>query len=113
MADFLGEFEQLILFALLRLGDEAYGVTVRDEIESRTGREISAGAVYTALERLETRGFVSSWFGEPTAARGGRRKRHYRIEPAGQRALRRAYQGVQSMARGVRIKVTKAEVSSR
>lgn len=110
MADFLGEFEQLILFALLRLGEEAYGVTVRDEIEARTGRDISAGAVYTALERLESRGFVSSWFGEPTAARGGRRKRHYRIEPAGLRALGRAYDGLQSMARGVRIK---AEVPSR
>jgi PadR family transcriptional regulator, regulatory protein PadR len=105
MADFLGEFEQLILFAVLRLGDEAYGVTVRDEIETRTGRTISAGAVYTALERLEARGFVESWFGDPTPARGGRRKRHFRVEPAGQRALHRSYDGLQRMARGVRLKI--------
>jgi PadR family transcriptional regulator, regulatory protein PadR len=105
MADFLGEFEQLVLFALLRLGEGAYGVPIRDEIEARTGRPISAGAVYTALERLETRGFVVSWFGDPTPARGGRRKRHFRVEPAGQRALQRSYDGLQRMARGVRIKV--------
>jgi PadR family transcriptional regulator, regulatory protein PadR len=105
MADFLGEFEQLVLFALLRIGEGAYGVPIRDEIEARTGRTISASAVYTALERLETRGFVASWFGDPTPARGGRRKRHCRVEPAGQRALHRSYDGLQRMARGVRIKV--------
>ncbi len=105
MADFLGEFEQLILFAVLHLGDDAYGVTVRDEIEARTGRAISAGAVYTALERLEGRGFVSSWFGDPTPARGGRRKRHFRVEPDGQRALRRAYDSLQRMAQGVVVKL--------
>jgi PadR family transcriptional regulator PadR len=103
MADFLGEFEQLILFAILRLGDDAYGVTVRDEIENRTGRGVSAGAVYTALVRLEARGFVTSWFGDPTPARGGRRKRHYRVEAAGQRALQRTYDNLRSMAQGVRI----------
>jgi DNA-binding PadR family transcriptional regulator len=62
----LGEFEQLILLALVRLGTDAYGVRMRKEIEARTGREISAGAIYTALERLEGRGFVSSHLGEPT-----------------------------------------------
>lgn len=105
MADFLGEFEQLVLFAVLHLGDGAYGVTIREVIEARTGRSISAGAVYTALERLEGRGFVSSWFGDPTPARGGRRKRHFRVEPDGQRALRRAYDSLQRMARGVVVKL--------
>ncbi|HEX2343782.1 MAG TPA: helix-turn-helix transcriptional regulator [Vicinamibacterales bacterium] len=105
MADFLGEFEQLILFAVLQLGDDAYGVTVREAIQSRTGRTISAGAVYTTLERLESRGFVSSWFGDPTPARGGRRKRHFRVEPDGRRALRRTYDGLQRMAHGVIVKL--------
>ena len=77
----------------------------REEIETRTGRTISAGAVYTTLERLEARGFVSSWFGDPTPARGGRRKRHFRVEPDGQRALRRAYDGLQRMAHGVVVKL--------
>ena len=101
MAEFLGEFEQLILFAVLHLGGDAYGVTVREEIERRTGRAVSSGAVYTALERLESRGFVASRFGEPTPERGGRRKRHYRVEAAGVRALSRAYDAVRRMARGV------------
>ena len=105
MAEFLGEFEQLILFAILHLEDGAYGATIREEIEARTGRRISAGAVYTALERLEARGFVSSWFGSPTPMRGGRRKRHFRVEPDGQRALRRAYDGLQRMAHGVVVKL--------
>jgi PadR family transcriptional regulator PadR len=105
MAEFLGEFEQLILFAILHLEDGAYGATIREEIEARTGRTISAGAVYTALERLESRGFVSSWFGAPTPTRGGRRKRHFRVEPDGQRALRRAYDGLQRMAHGVVVKL--------
>jgi PadR family transcriptional regulator PadR len=98
---FLGEFEQLVLFAVLRLGDDAYGVTVREEIERRTGRMASAGAVYTTLERLEARGLVSSWFGAPTPARGGRRKRHYAVEPPGVRALSRAYRDLRRMASGV------------
>jgi DNA-binding PadR family transcriptional regulator len=101
MHESLGEFEQLVLFAVLRLGDEAYGVTVRDEIERRAGRPVSAGAVYTTLERLEARSFVSSWVGDPTPARGGRRKRFYAVEPAGVRVLSRAYDAVRRMAKGV------------
>ena len=84
----LGEFEHLILLALLHLEEEqAYGVPIRDVIERRTGRRISAGAIYTALDRLSARGLVSSRLGEPTAERGGRRKRLYRLEPAGARAV--------------------------
>ena len=97
----LGEFEQLLLFALLRLGDNAYGVTLRREIETRIGRVVSAGAVYTAMERLEARGFVSSVIGEPTPQRGGKRKKYYRMERAGAKALARSYESLQEMARGL------------
>jgi DNA-binding PadR family transcriptional regulator len=97
----IGEFEQLILFALVRLGPRAYGVTVRREIEARTGRAISPGALYTALDRLEKRGFVSSRLGEPTPERGGKRKRLYTLQPAGERALSRVYESLRQMASGI------------
>lgn len=99
MADWLGEFEQLVLFALLQQ-DEAYGVTIREAIEARTGRRTSAGAVYTTLERLEARGLVSSYWGEPTPERGGKRKRFYRMKPAGREALARSWRALRAMARG-------------
>lgn len=86
MSDSLGDFEKLILLALARLED-AYGVTVRQEIETRTGRQVSAGAVYTALERLEAKGLVASELGDPTPVRGGRRKRNYCLLAAGEEAL--------------------------
>jgi DNA-binding PadR family transcriptional regulator len=105
MAQSLGEFEQLLLLALLRLGDDAHGVALRREIERRTGRDVSAGAVYTALERLEARGLVRSAWGEPTAERGGKRKKLYRIEPLGQRVLSRSYGALQQMARGLAAKL--------
>ncbi len=101
MARALGEFEQLVLLALLRLEDQAYGVRIRQEIESRTGRTIHVGAVYTTLERLESRGYVSSRHGEPTPERGGRRKKFYRLEPAGARGLRSTFDAVASMSHGV------------
>ena len=98
----LGELEQLLLLALLRLeGKPAYGVPIRREIELRAGRKLSAGAVYTAFERLEKRGLVSSRLGEPTASRGGKRKRLYRLEPAGRTALARSYRAIQEMAQVV------------
>lgn len=96
----LGEFEQLILFAMLRLGDEAYGVTIREEIEANTAREVSAGAVYTTLDRMEKRGLVSSCFGEPSPERGGKRKKFYRLEEPGAELLDRSYENVRSMASG-------------
>ena len=101
MGDSLGEFEQLILFALLRLGEDAYGVTIRQEIEKRTGRNVSSGAIYTALERMETRGYVTSRMGEPTPERGGRRKKYYTLEAAGSKALNRSYDALQRMAKGL------------
>ena len=99
--DAIGEFEQLILFALVRLGADAYGVSVREEIEKRTGRAISAGALYTALDRLEKRGLVASRLGEATPQRGGKRKRLYTLQPTGERALARVYESMRLMANGV------------
>lgn len=96
----LGEFEQLVLFALSRLGDQAYGVAIRHDIEAETGRRISSGAVYTTLDRLRARGLISSRWGEPTAERGGRRKRFYRLEPDGARALARTYDALRRMSAG-------------
>ncbi len=91
----------MLLFALLRLGEQAYGVSIRQEIARRTGRDIAAGAIYTALERLEARGYVHSWMGEPTPERGGKRKKYYRMLPEGAKALARSYENLQSMARGI------------
>jgi PadR family transcriptional regulator, regulatory protein PadR len=108
----LGDFEQLILLALVRLGDDAYGVTVRDEIEQRTGRAVSPGALYTALDRMETRGFVSSRLGEPTPQRGGKRKRLYTLQPAGERALAQIYDSLRLMASGMSAKLRAAKEGS-
>src|SRR5215510_8364561 len=104
MSDWLGEFEQVVLFAVAQL-DDAYGATVWAEIERRTGRTVSAGAVYTTLDRLERRGLVRSWWGEPTAERGGKRKRHFELRPAGREALSRSWQAIRAMARGLDAKV--------
>lgn len=88
--DFLGEFEHIVLLALLRLGDAAYGASVRTEIETATGRSASIGAVHATLDRLEEKGFVSSRMGEPTAERGGKAKRYFHVEPLGVRAVKQA-----------------------
>jgi DNA-binding PadR family transcriptional regulator len=97
----LGEFEQFVLLALVRLGTAAYGATIRRDIEARAGRRLSISAVYTTLERLEQKGLVRSWVGEPTPERGGRRKKHYALEPLGARALRRSYQAFAAMVNGL------------
>jgi DNA-binding PadR family transcriptional regulator len=101
MPHVIGDFEQRILFALVRLGSDAYGVSIRGDIEARTGRAVSPGALYTALDRLEKRGLVASRLGEPTPERGGKRKRLYTIQPAGQRAVAEAYESMRSMASGL------------
>jgi PadR family transcriptional regulator, regulatory protein PadR len=106
MADWLGEFEQVVLFAVAQV-DDAYGAAVREAIEERTGRQVSAGAVYTTLDRLEARGLVASWWGESTPERGGKRKRHFRLKPAGREALARSWQAIRAMARGLDPKVVK------
>ena len=97
----LGTFEQQILLALIHLGADAYGLTIRAEIEERTGKTISAGALYTALDRLEKRGLVASRLGDPTPQRGGKRKRLYTVEPAGERALNDAYESIRRIADGL------------
>lgn len=97
----LGEFEQLVLIAIVRLEEAAFGATIRREIEARTGRRLSISAVYTTLERLEQKGCVRSWIGEPTAARGGRRRKYFALNPAGARALRAAYSAYTKMAAGL------------
>jgi DNA-binding PadR family transcriptional regulator len=98
----LGEFEQLILLALLDVKeDDAYGVPLRDSIERRTSRRVAMGALYTALDRLQARGCVSSRLGAPTAERGGRPKRFYRLEPAGARALSDSIRVLRDMSQGL------------
>ena len=82
-SDSLGEFEQSLLLAITHLGDNAYGVTIRQEIETRTGREIAIGALYTSLARLERKGYVRSTMSEPTSQRGGRSKRHFTLRREG------------------------------
>jgi DNA-binding PadR family transcriptional regulator len=86
---YLGEFEQIVLLAILRVGpDRAYAIPVREEIEARTGRQVARGALYTALERLADKRCVTSSLGEPLAERGGRARRYYAVTPTGLRALR-------------------------
>jgi DNA-binding PadR family transcriptional regulator len=108
MSDVLGEFEQLVLLAVLRLGDEAYGAAIGRELREKAGRDPSPGAIFTTLERLEARGLVRSRYGEPTPERGGRRKRYYRLRSAGQRALARSYGATIRMARGLEGKLTRS-----
>lgn len=97
----LGDFEQLILLGVLRLGTEAYGVAIRQEIHRRSGRDVSINAVYTTLDRLERKGLLESWVGDPTPERGGRRKKFYALRPAGVAALRQAYRAFTAMADGL------------
>jgi PadR family transcriptional regulator, regulatory protein PadR len=88
----LGEFEQLVLLAIVHLRGEAYGIPIVEEIERRTGREVARAAVYVTLRRLEGKGYVSSWIGASTPERGGKGRRYVRIEPSGLRALRESRQ---------------------
>jgi len=86
--NYLGEMELLVLLALMRLGDKAYGVPISQELLNLAGREVALGSVYAALDRLQEKGFVTSALGDPTPERGGRAKRYFRVTPAGLRALR-------------------------
>ncbi|HXY30081.1 MAG TPA: helix-turn-helix transcriptional regulator [Gemmatimonadaceae bacterium] len=97
----LGALEQLLLLALVRLGDEAYGVSVRREVVRRTGRSASLGAIYSTLARLEEKGLVVSRLGEPTPERGGRRKKHFTLAPAGRRALEQNLRTLRTMTQGL------------
>lgn len=97
----MGEFEQLVLLAVLRLGNDAYGMEVREEIEKRTRREVSYGAVYTTLDRLEQKGYVSHRMGEATPERGGRAKKYFGVLPEGRAALRSTQDALTVMWEGV------------
>ena len=97
----LGEFEQLILLAILRLRDDAYGVSIRAELADRAGRTVAPGALYTALERLETKGLITSRMSDPTPQRGGRAKRHVAVTAAGMEALTRSVQAYQRLLDGL------------
>lgn len=99
--DALGEFEQLVLLACLRLGDDAHTVAILDEIEERTGRTSSHAAVYVALRRLEEKGLVDSRMADPTPERGGKAKRHFRVRAAAMEPLREARDALMAMWAGV------------
>lgn len=105
--DTLDEFELLLLLSVLRPRDDACGVTIREALEERTGRAVSSGAIYTALGRLEERGLVSSWVGEPTEGRAGRPPKYYRVEPEGARALLDTHSSLQATAGGVIPRLTR------
>jgi DNA-binding PadR family transcriptional regulator len=99
----LGDFEQLVLLGVLRLElqDAAYGAAIRQEIHARSGRDVSINAVYTTLDRLESKGLLKSWVGDPTPQRGGRARKFYALRPAGVAALRQAYRAFTAMADGL------------
>lgn len=100
-APIIGEFELLVLLALVRLGNGAYGAAIRREIRECGGRDASAGTVHMALARLEAKKMIVSYVGNPSPHRGGRRRRHYLIHAEGQRALGRGYRTIMRMAEGV------------
>jgi PadR family transcriptional regulator PadR len=97
----LGEFEYLLLTAAFRLGGDAYGAAIRQEIEGYTGHHCSIGALYTTLDRLEMKGFINTWMGDPTPQRGGRPKRMVRVTTKGVRAARDFYAAMMRASRGV------------
>lgn len=99
----LGELEQVILLAILRLRDDAYGVTLRAELAERTGRNVAPGAMYTALERLESKGLISSRMSDPTPQRGGRAKRYVRVTASGMKALTRAVEAYERLLEGLEL----------
>ena len=102
-APVLGDFEQLVLLGVLRLesGEASYGAAIRQEIHTRSGRDVSINAVYTTLDRLESKGLLKSWVGDPTPQRGGRRRKFYALRPSGIAAVRQSYRAVTAMADGL------------
>ncbi len=100
-APILGELEQIVLLALVRLGNGAYGAAILREIRERTGRDVSEGTVYMTLGRLQEKKMIASYVGLPTRQRGGRRRRHYLMDKDGERALGRAYRTLRLMADGL------------
>lgn len=101
--DYLGEFEQMVMLAVARLGDEAYGMAILDEIADRTGTDVAVGSVYSALDRLERQEYVTSEIGDPTPRRGGRAKRFFHLLPAGRSALARARRALDALWDGLEL----------
>lgn len=101
MAENLGDFEQLVMLAVMRLDDDAYGTSIREELRAKAEREVSPGAIFTTLERLESRGLVTSRYGEPTPERGGRRKRFYKLSADGRKSLARSLRAVRRLLQGL------------
>ena len=99
--DYLGEFEQIVLLALLQLGEDAYGMRVRQEIEERTRRDVSIGAVYATLDRMESKGWIKSSLGKPSAERGGRAKRTFVLTAAGRKSLAMTHRSLERMVEGL------------
>jgi len=97
----LGEFEHVVLLAILRLGDQAYAVAIRDEILDRTGRDVSRGSIYITLDRLETKGYLRSRLADPTPERGGRAKRYYTLRPRAVEALKESRRALVALWRGL------------
>jgi PadR family transcriptional regulator PadR len=102
--DYLGEFEHIVLLTVMRLGESAYGAIIRAEIERATGRLATIGAVHATLVRLERKGLVSSWIGEPTEERGGKARRHFKIENAGVAALKDARKTFERLGAGLSLR---------
>jgi PadR family transcriptional regulator PadR len=98
---YLGEFELMILLAVIRLGDDAYGVPISKELLVTTGRDVALGSVYAALDRLEQKEFVSSTLGDPTPARGGRAKRYFQVTAKGLREAKMTKKALTSLWRGI------------
>ena len=97
----LGEFETLVLMAVLRLENDAYGARIHQELENTARRKCSLGALYTTLDRLEDKGYISSYVGDPTPERGGRAKKYIRIKALGALALKQSYAATIRMAKGI------------
>jgi PadR family transcriptional regulator len=97
----LGEFEQVVLLAILRMGDDAYAVSIRDEILQCTGRDVSRGSIYITLDRLETKGYLKSRLADPTPERGGRAKRYYALRPRAVEALKESRRALVALWRGL------------
>lgn len=98
---YLREFEQLVLLSVLRLGAEAHGGSIREDLEQTAGRSVSVATIYVALSRMERRGFVRSWMSNPTPVRGGKSKKYYQLEPTGTEALQDAKATLERMWKGV------------
>jgi DNA-binding PadR family transcriptional regulator len=103
----LGEFEQAVMLAIWRLGEDAYGVTIRRDIEARMGRSVAVGALYTALDRLERKGLIRSTTSEPLPQRGGRSRRQVAVTAAGVAALKRAHEAMQRLWSGLSLRTLK------